>query len=366
MRRLSALLIILISVSMALSAVTAGTIYFATDDELRNMAELRGLPSDGTREALQNALYQYEGLEAYTEEIESDAGGFTLDILQAENLLSDSGSFVLTGNASISFTDSNGIVSDLSADTIIINTDNSHLSALDNVHYHSDSPNASIDDIDADIVSVFWDSGEIKVSNATTSTVREGEDGAEGVTIFTSGETFTYTPGGSILYEGGRIGSAAEDPHSSITASTIAMLPGSDMFISNAYLSIGRVPILYLPYFFFPGSRVVGNPSFGFSSSKGAFLNTTFEIFGSSSKVQESGDDSSFMSMLSSSDSGGDLQPYGAYYSAKEPLTPLQQWAKDSSSYFAIMADAYANTGVHLGIDGVLNFFDGTLSLICG
>lgn len=363
MRRLSALLIILISVSMALSAVTAGTIYFATDDELRNMAELRGLPSDGTREALQNVLYQYEGLEAYTEEIESDAGGFTLDILQAENLLSDSGSFVLTGNASISFTDSNGIVSDLSADTIIINTDNSHLSALDNVHYHSDSPNASIDDIDADIVSVFWDSGEIKVSNATTSTVREGEDGAEGVTIFTSGETFTYTPGGSILYEGGRIGSAAEDPHSSITASTIAMLPGSDMFISNAYLSIGRVPILYLPYFFFPGSRVVGNPSFGFSSSKGAFLNTTFEIFGSSSKVQESGDDSSFMSMLSSSDSGGDLQPYGAYYSAKEPLTPLQQWAKDSSSYFAIMADAYANTGVHLGIDGVLNFFDGTLSL---
>ena len=70
MRRLSALLIILISVSMALSAVTAGTIYFATDDELRNMAELRGLPSDGTREALQNALYQYEGLEAYTEEID--------------------------------------------------------------------------------------------------------------------------------------------------------------------------------------------------------------------------------------------------------------------------------------------------------
>ena len=363
MRRLAAFLAILISIPMTLSAITAGTIYFATDDELRSMADLRGLPSSGSREDLQNELYEYEGFEAYSEEIDESADSFSLEILQSENLSSSSGSFVLTGNASISFTDDNGIVSDLSADTIIIDTDNSHLSALDNVRYHSDSENASINDIEADIVSVFWNTGEIKVSNATTSTVREGETEEENVTIFTSGETFTYTPGGSILYEGGRIGSAAEDPHSSITASTIAMLPGSDMFISNAYLSIGRVPILYLPWFFFPGSRVVGNPSFGFSSSHGAFLNTTFELFGSSRKVQESGEDSSFMSMLASGDSAGDLQPYGAYYSAKRPLSPLQQWAKDSSSYLAIMADAYASLGVHLGVDGVLNFLDSTLTL---
>ncbi len=365
MRRLTALLLILL-VSFPLLAVSAGTIYFATDDELRSMAELRGLDSEGSREELQNALYEHEGLEAYEETVteeDSGSGSVSLEILQAENLSSSDGSFVLNGNSSISFTDKDGVVSDLRADTIVIDTNNSHLSALDNVRYHSDSPDASIDDIEADIVSIYWDSGEIKVSNATTSTVKEGADGEESVTIFTSGETLTYSPGGSILYEKGRIGSAAEDPHSSITASTIAMLPGSDMFISNAYLSIGRVPILYLPYFFFPGSRVVGNPSFGFSSSNGAFLNTTFEILGSSEKVQNSGDDSSFMSMLSSGDSAGDLQPYGAYYSASQPLSPMQQWAKDSSSYIAIMADAYANLGVHLGVDGVLNFFDKTLSV---
>ena len=52
------------------------------------------------------------------------------------------------------------------------------------------------------------------------------------------------------------------------------------MFMTNAYLSIGRVPLLYLPAFFYPGSRLVMNPAFGFSSDRGMFVSTTTEVFG--------------------------------------------------------------------------------------
>ena len=57
--------IILSLASALLPAVSAPAIYFASDEDLRNMSALRGLP-EGSRTAMQNALYRYEGLEAYT------------------------------------------------------------------------------------------------------------------------------------------------------------------------------------------------------------------------------------------------------------------------------------------------------------
>ena len=364
MKRLLAVLLLSLAVLAPLMAISAGAVYYASDDDLRSMCRMRGIDTEGLdRAAMQEALYSAEGLEAYTVEEEAPADGseVTLSVNNAESLETEDGRVVISGNASITFTDANGVVSDLSADSIIIDTDARHLAAIDNVSYHSDSSNASIQDITADIISVFWDSGEIKVSNATTSSEQVTEEDADPVTFFTSGETLTYMPGGSILYANGRIGSAAEDPYSSITAAKIAMLPGQDMMISNAYLSIGRVPIFWVPFFFFPGSRVVGNPAFGFSSTKGSFINTTFELLGTSDRVDSSEGTGSFMSMLTTSSEGGDLQPYGSYYSDEHPLSPAQQWAKDTSSYVAIMADAYSDLGIHAGVDSKINLLDNTL-----
>ena len=360
MRRLLSLIILLIAVPAALLAIPASAIYFASDDDLRSMCAMRGI-GEGTREEMQEALYEAEGLEGYEEEIK-EGGSFDLSVLSAESLETHDGGVIISGNAEISFTDSSGSVSQLSADTVIIDTENELLTALDNVSYLSDDENSAIQAIDADIVTLFWSSGEIKVSNAMTSSEREGEDG-ESVTFYTSGDTLTYTPGGAILYDHGVIASDEEDPYSSITASELLMLPGSDMFIANAYLSIGRVPILYLPFFFFPGSQVLGNPSFGFQSSKGAFINTTFELLGRDPDIGSGESSSSFMSLASTGESAGEMQPTGSYYSASEPLSAAENWARSSSSHISLMADAYENGGLHLGIDGALNFFSSSLSV---
>ncbi len=356
----------LILASLSLYAVSASTIYFASDEDLASMCQIREIDASGmSRTDMQNALYEAEGIEAYTveESPASESASTSLVVNNAENLTTFRDRVMLTGNASITFTDDQGVVSQLAADSIIIDTASRHLAALDNVVYSSESSNAAIQNMEADIISIFWESGEIKVSNATTSSEKQTAEDADPVTFFTSGETLTYTPGGSILYENGRIGSAAVDPYSSITASSIAMLPGQDMMISNAYLSIGRVPIFWVPFFFFPGSRVVGNPAFGFSSTHGSFINTTFELLGSSDRISSSEDSSSFMSMVTTSESGGDLRPHGAYYSSSEPLTPIEQWAKDTSSYVALMADAYADLGIHAGIDSKLHLLSDTMTI---
>ncbi|MDY5931805.1 MAG: hypothetical protein SPJ34_07240, partial [Candidatus Ornithospirochaeta sp.] len=149
---------------------------------------------------------------------------------------------------------------------------------------------------------------------------------------------------------------------SSIRASNIAMMPGSDMFISDAVIRIGRVPILYLPFFFFPGSRPLGNPAFGFSSARGAFLNTTFEIFGSSSRIDGKNTSSSFTALLKGAQ-GENEYPTGPYYSEKEEESDIDKWARSSKSYMAIMADAYEKNGIHLGLDSALSFFDKKLKI---
>ena len=59
------LLILIILIPSALFALTAPQIYFASDDALRNMVAMRNL-AEGTREEMQAALYDFEGLDAYT------------------------------------------------------------------------------------------------------------------------------------------------------------------------------------------------------------------------------------------------------------------------------------------------------------
>ena len=347
-----------------LYALSAPQIYFASDDALRSMCSLRGIP-EGTREAMQNALYEYSGIESYdiTENTESSSG-YILTIDAAENLRREGNRGVLSGGSSVSFTE-DGVSAVLSADTIIIDTDNSLLTALGNVTYHTDDENAAIQDINADIVTLSWEGGGLTVTDATTSTEKEGEDStSEAVTVYTSGETLRFSQNGGMIYQDGFITSNPEEAYSSITAGEIAMLPGSDMFVTNAYLSIGRVPILWLPFFYFPGSELTGNPSIGFSSEKGAFINTTFELLGRADSVSErDGDEDSFMSLFSSASDSENMQPDGAYYSSSEPLSQNEKWARDTDSYIAIMADAYAAAGLHLGLDSRLNFLNNTLRI---
>ena len=190
MKRLLTFLILLFSVPLLVFALSAPQIYFASDESLRNMAQLRGLEGE-TREELQNALYDYEGLDAYSVEEESseeegEEGGYVLTINEAQNFTREGDRVILTGNASIEI-DDEGVISTLSADTIIIDTQNKRLTALENVVYSTDDESSSIQDISADVVTVTWERGDLMVTNATTSTESTSED--ETITIYTSGET---------------------------------------------------------------------------------------------------------------------------------------------------------------------------------
>ena len=165
------------------------------------------------------------------------------------------------------------------------------------------------------------------------------------ITFIASSSNLAYnSDADSFILEDGFISTDLDTAYSSISAEKLALLPNGDMFLKNAYISIGRVPVLYLPYFYSPGATMVGNPSIGYESSRGFFVNTTFEIFGkypSFSKTEKS----SFSTLLSASSSKEEY-PTSSIYTAKneEDLSDIEKWASKTSSFLALMYDAYQYT----------------------
>ena len=356
MKKVIFLLIYLSAVMNAISALSVHDIFHADSESLRNMAALRGIDTSLSDDRIRNELYKAEGLEAVSER-EDEEGTYSVLIEGADYLSSSQGVITLRGNVSLSFSKGDDETV-MSSDEVVIDTSSSLIVALGNVNFSSQGEN-NAQRIDADIVSFYWEKGNLVVENASTLNERKNSEG-EDVNVYSVGERLTYFDNGSAIYEDGYIASSDDDPLSSISASRITMLPGSDMLIENAVLNIGRVPIFYFPFFFFPGSRITGNPSFGFTSTRGAFLNTTFEIFGHSQLIDNS-DSSSFASIFSDVEESDDLVPRGAYYTADQDLSALESWADTSESHMAVMADAYQETGLHLGLDTKINLFDKSL-----
>lgn len=365
-KRIFILFLLSIFISFSLLALSKETIAFADLSLLKEMAKARGIDNELSENELRSELYSYYGYsEAVVEEKEENKApeeSYKINILEADRVDSSSNYLTLNGNVVIEFITNEDEKKTLSSSIVLVDIDKKKLTALGEAKYVDSSENAPIGEITADVLTVKWQDKDIIITNGTTQTERKNSEDKK-VEFFTSGEKLTYLEEGAIIFDDGSITSNRENGYSSISASTIAILPGEDMFLSSATLNIGRVPILYLPFFFFPGSKIVGNPSFGFSSDKGAFLNTTFELFGTYPKLSEQDEESSFSSLLKSEDSSKERVRNGYYYTQEEEeKTAFKSWVDESESYMALLFDSYKggstnlNSGaLHFGLDSTIN-----------
>lgn len=332
----------------------------ATDDELRNMALARGLAfesADSMREMLYS-LYHIEPLAI--QETPSAKKTYTLTILHADLVTSagaNSSLVELNGNALVQFSlQDDERVRKLSADRMIIDLDNTLLSAFGSVNFDDSEDKGSVQTITGSIVTLNWTDQSLLVRGGSTTTERKNSEDEE-VRFFTSGELITYNGSGDgIFFDKGFITTNEKHAYSSITADRLAFLSGGDLLVTNAYLSIGRVPVFWVPAFFFPGVRMVGNPAIGFTSDRGMFLNTTFEIYGRYPKFKK-GETSSFSSLLSG-ESDASFVPDGPVYGEQrgEP-TPFVRWTESSGSYLVLLADSYESSGISIGLEAHHAFF---------
>ena len=346
---------------------------FAEGEVLKSIAKERGVETSGSDAEIRSRLFEALGLEEVTlkvEEEESEETKYTLRINNADNLKEVGGTMILEGNVSISFQYGEEMPKTLSSSSLILDTENKKITALGTVVFKDNSKDAAIQEINADVFSLLWEKGDFIISGGTTETERKNSED-ESVSFYTTGETLSYSSSGYMLYDEGYITSNPDSAYSSISASRIAILPGEDMFLSSVFFNIGRVPIFYMPFFFYPGSRILGNPVFGFNSTKGAFVNTTFEIFGNYPELEEVDESSSFSAILKSTDDQSSFVPKGFYYGEEEDEDSFSSWVSRTKSHLALLIDSYSgsngtslpNGGLHAALDGAFNLFDGKLKI---
>ncbi|MCD1654710.1 LPS-assembly protein LptD [Treponema zuelzerae] len=140
----------------------------------------------------------------------------------------------------------------------------------------------------------------------------------------------------------------ADNPHWSINASRIWLLPGNEIAILNGIFFIGPLPVFYIPAFYYPSDEMIFHPVFGFRNREGYFVQTSTYLYGRKPIAAKSSTTSgtSFSDFLQS-DTLKEQKREGLF------LRNLESDAKSTSSdYFKIVADTYSSLGYMTGADG--------------
>ncbi|UTY24476.1 LPS-assembly protein LptD [Treponema denticola] len=249
---------------------------------------------------------------------------------------------IFTGLVSISVSDGNS-TSSISADKIIHNKTRETLTAIGNVVYTRKIGSSDGESFKGDYLifnikkleGVFVD-GIIEQAPAKKSQdpfrIHTGLAGRN--------------ESGAIAFKDAMLTTSKEEyPLWSIRASRLWILPGNEMAFFNGFLSVGVVPIMYFPFFYYPADEMLFHPVFGFKNREGAFVQTTTYILGR--KPAPKSDEATSFSNFMQSDTEKKQKLEGLFFKK------LDEPASDTGgSYLKLIADAYSGLGYLAGIDG--------------
>lgn len=373
------ILLVVVSGAFAQDSLLRRSIMASTYQELVQMARSYGITIPSNESQLRDAVLKYFGLDQ--EEVVSEAGQkpeavTSISIDHAERMNTVGDVIIMSGTVKVSFSAENTGKRILTADAVAIDLASKILQASGDVVLEDE--NGKNRTFRGQVVSLDWGSLDVVVFDGQSSTTRSNSSGSS-IVFYVSGKEVSYDgDSAGVFFNDGTISTWKSDPYWSISANKLS-LSGNDMFIDRAVFRLGRVPVFYFPVFFYPGTTLSFNPALGFSSTKGAFLNTTYEVYGQyprlgqvgskSSGSSDSGDGDSAITGISSffeSSEDSTMIRDGIYYRALgegEELSSLEKWARGSGSYFAVFSDVYQNLGLSLGFDTLNKFFDKKLNV---
>ncbi|MCL2196319.1 MAG: LPS-assembly protein LptD [Treponema sp.] len=330
----------------------------STLSELAAWCRMLGLSESGTRAELvkkigdhynmpEQAQQNNENRKVITIESAQTSEYFTIEVINEDYAR-------LKGDVRISLKDKDA-VHNITADEILFNRTRNLLTANGNITYEKK---------EADSIETFrGKSLTVNIDN-WSSIFLDGNS-----TFEDSGAAYLFS--GSVIYRSeqevtilnkARISNAnTDEAYWSIRASKLWLLPGSDFAIFNAVLNVGEIPVLYIPFFYFPTDEIVFHPVLGYRSREGGFIQTTTYIFG---RPKSDNSQASSLSKIlgNSNDNEKELQGLFLRSTSKKAVN------KDEISLKA-MLDYYVNLGAYAGIDlltpkkGILNPIDFSLGL---
>jgi len=311
--------------------------------ELVARARELGLPDTGGVDELRASLYKYYGLEAPP----APGKGRIVTIEKAGQASfakveeGEGGIVRASGGVILTLVETNGDTHRIRADSIVFDRERSTLTARGKVRYERKS--GSTTDIFAgealsanldDWSGVFID-GKMRKAGGIASS---GERG-----LMISADTILSRSTDMMVLENGVISSSdADDPHYAIRAKHVWILGDKELAFSNAVFSLGNVPVLWLPFFYYPGDEIVFHPVIGYRNREGTYVQTTVYLIG---QKPPSTDTTSVLSMTTTGPAQA-TQLKGLFLRNVPGPPP-----KDVGSLKTIF-DLYSNLGGFAGLQG--------------
>lgn len=315
------------------------------------------LPISNERGELIKNLFDYYGYTPVEKGAESLIAPYlTINKTDAFYVNETKGGIILDGNVSINFEGNS-----LQAQSIIYNDSLNFLNAIGNVTFEQ-KKDEEMEVLTASSLIYNTITQEIILNKGNITSSNSDKDG--NVTQFLSrGEKVTLAQEPFLIaVEDSSLTTSVDNDYYQIKSKDFYVHEGNDLFLSSSFLYIGRVPILYIPFFFYPGKTLIFNPSFGYDISKGFQVFTSYELYGKNPLIHEKEEGEGITSFFS----GEQTLEKGSSYTYEDTIDPnisrLEAWATKSSSFGTIYADSYQKNGIFLGYEGVHNFFDKTMN----
>ncbi len=318
----------------------------SSHDALIEWCTLLGLATTGTDDDLRARLYAYYNVSSpqksetqttriITIENAKKTEYVTLDEPQPHVIIRFSGNVVITINDT-----KTGEVHTIHADELIYNKTKQLLSARGNIRYEKKTGSTTeiflgeAIDIDLDTWQGSFRYGENRREGDETQTklIFQAED------IIKKSDTV-------LIFKNAVISSCdTDDKHYSLRASKLWILGSNEWAVFNAMLYVGEIPVLYLPFFYYPGEEIVFHPVFGYKDREGRFVQTTTYILGERAPK----DQSISLFKLTESGTGYDRKVEGVFL-----RTQKTKKEKKEENVLKVLADYYVNLGFFVGADAV-------------
>lgn len=284
----------------------------------------------------------------------------TIRIISAENTQykkneqSGDDEIILNGSVSISVSKGSSTTT-ITADSVTYNRATDMIYANGNITLKQSGSSSGDQNISADsllfntsTLEGIFDNGRVIQTQSDAINLPSGS------TLIVASDIFGRDSSGTIDFKNAELTFCDdENPHWKIRASNIWLLPGGEFAFFNAVLTIGSIPLLYLPAFYYPKDELIFNPSFGYHERKGYYFQTTTYLYGRKPLNAES-----------SSNDEDDITA-GLFNFMKSTTLKEQvreglvlhnldtDYTGDTTNYFKIMGDYYTNLGGMVGFEGV-------------
>jgi hypothetical protein len=324
--------------------------YISMDIRTSSLMELAawcrelGISDGGSRDDLAARLRTYYGLPAprassaaepriITIESAKTTEYFTLEVVDEEYVR-------FIGDVIISLKDGDA-VHRIKAWEILYNRTRNVMSATGSVEYVKEE-GTTIETFKGESItvnldnwsSIFMDGSSIKSVSGNTTAYRFA-----GTIISRNEEAATVLTGAVITNP------ANDEAHWSLLASKLWLLPGNDWAILNAILKVGNIPVLYLPFFFYPADEIVFHPVLGYRSREGTFLQTTTYILGRPKSTGMA--ENSLTRIFGGGSDNADKVREGVFLRSSSGVRA----PAPGDTSLSVLFDAYVNLGAYLGTE---------------